>query len=67
MAERARGSKTKRGKRTRAEKEEVKKEGDRARNKTRINIGSAFERWRVLRELIGFRLDAELATFLLDR
>ncbi|XP_073724306.1 uncharacterized protein [Misgurnus anguillicaudatus] len=49
------------------EKKTTKIESDRARNKTRINIGPAFERWRNLRDLKGFKLDAELATFLLDR
>uniref|UniRef100_A0A4W4DQ94 Uncharacterized protein n=1 Tax=Electrophorus electricus TaxID=8005 RepID=A0A4W4DQ94_ELEEL len=43
-----------------------KKELDRARDKTRINIGAAFERWKALRDLKGFKIDAELATFLLD-
>ncbi|XP_056105347.1 uncharacterized protein si:ch211-40k21.5 isoform X2 [Rhinichthys klamathensis goyatoka] len=36
------------------------------RNKTRINIGRAFERWRQLRELKGFKSDSDLAFFLLD-
>ncbi|KAM4584545.1 uncharacterized protein PAE49_004061 isoform 2-T2 [Odontesthes bonariensis] len=49
-----------------AEKDVRRKEIDRARNKTRVNIGEAFERWRELRELKGFKLDADLAIFLLD-
>uniref|UniRef100_A0AAR2IKQ5 Uncharacterized protein n=1 Tax=Pygocentrus nattereri TaxID=42514 RepID=A0AAR2IKQ5_PYGNA len=44
-----------------------KRELDRARDKTRANLGAAFQRWRALRDLKGFRSDAELATFLLDR
>lgn len=40
---------------------------DRAHAKTRINIGRAFERWRELRFLNGFKTDAETAFFLLDR
>ncbi|KAM4616070.1 uncharacterized protein ACJ7VT_009053 isoform 2-T2 [Polymixia lowei] len=39
---------------------------DKARSKTRINIGIAFERWRKLREIKGLKSDAELAVFLLD-
>uniref|UniRef100_A0A3Q1EDS9 Zinc finger protein 239-like n=1 Tax=Acanthochromis polyacanthus TaxID=80966 RepID=A0A3Q1EDS9_9TELE len=35
--------------------------------RTRINIGGAFRRWRKLRDLKGFKTDAEIATFLLDR
>lgn len=44
-----------------------KKESDKARGATRVNIGIAFERWRVLKENKGFKFDYELATFLLDR
>lgn len=44
-----------------------KRECDRALAKTRINIGRAFERWRELRSLNGFKTDAETAFFLLDR
>lgn len=45
----------------------AKRESDRVRGKTRINIGRAFERWREFRDLKGFRTDPELAFFLLDR
>lgn len=45
----------------------AKKESDRARGKTRINIGRAFERWRHFRELKGCKSDPELAFFLLDK
>ncbi|ROI47839.1 hypothetical protein DPX16_16262 [Anabarilius grahami] len=48
------------------DKKAKKKELDRARNKTRVNIGPAFPRWRELRVLKGLKTDAELATFLLD-
>uniref|UniRef100_A0A672MYI9 Uncharacterized protein n=1 Tax=Sinocyclocheilus grahami TaxID=75366 RepID=A0A672MYI9_SINGR len=37
------------------------------RSRTRVNIGSAFQRWRELQEWEGLRLDAEVALFLLDR
>lgn len=40
---------------------------DQKRSKTRINIGSAFPRWRELLLKKRMKLDAELATFLLDR
>lgn len=36
-------------------------------DEARINIGAAFQRWREIRELKGFKTDAEFATFLLDR
>ncbi|ROI16398.1 hypothetical protein DPX16_4432 [Anabarilius grahami] len=49
-----------------APRDQVRKKCDRIRNKTRINIGRAFERWRQLRELKGFKSDPELAFFLLD-
>uniref|UniRef100_A0A672K5J1 Uncharacterized protein n=1 Tax=Sinocyclocheilus grahami TaxID=75366 RepID=A0A672K5J1_SINGR len=38
-----------------------------ARSRTRVNMGSAFQRWRELKEREGLRLDAEVALFLLDR
>lgn len=47
------------------EQRTLKNELDQART-TRVNIGAAFPRWRELRELKGFRNDAQLATFLLD-
>uniref|UniRef100_A0A8C2GDT3 Uncharacterized protein n=1 Tax=Cyprinus carpio TaxID=7962 RepID=A0A8C2GDT3_CYPCA len=40
---------------------------DKARSKTHVNFGSAFQRWRGLKECEGLRLDAEVALFLLDR
>lgn len=45
------------------DKKAKKKELDRPRNKTRVNIGAAFPRWRELRVLKGLKTDAELATF----
>ncbi|KAM4594264.1 uncharacterized protein V3H82_027528 isoform 4-T4 [Fundulus diaphanus] len=60
---------TKKGrqKMTEEEKQAKKREEDKVRNKTRINIGVAFERWRKLRLSKGFKTDAKLATFLLDQ
>ncbi|XP_065109924.1 uncharacterized protein [Paramisgurnus dabryanus] len=46
---------------------ERKKAYDKARSRTRVNIGSAFQRWRDLKEHEGLRSDAEVAFFLLDR
>ncbi|XP_074546810.1 uncharacterized protein LOC141805591 isoform X1 [Halichoeres trimaculatus] len=40
---------------------------DKARAKTRVNIGSAFQRWRQLRQAKGMKSDTLLAEFLLDR
>ncbi|XP_026177256.1 uncharacterized protein LOC113138747 [Mastacembelus armatus] len=58
----------KKGKRrkTFAEKEERRKETNRARFKSRIYIGMAFTRWRELREERHFQTDTDLALFLLD-
>ncbi len=40
---------------------------DKARSRTRVNIGSAFQRWREFKEREGLRSDAEVALFLPDR
>ena len=56
----------KRGK-TLVERTATKREAARARNKTRVNIGVAYERWRELRDLRNLKSDAEMATFLIDR
>ena len=45
----------------------TKKELDRARDKTSVNIGMAFQRWKELCDLEGRKTDAELANFLVDR
>uniref|UniRef100_UPI0037E6F857 uncharacterized protein isoform X1 n=1 Tax=Semicossyphus pulcher TaxID=241346 RepID=UPI0037E6F857 len=60
-------TKTVKPKQTNEEKQARKKELDRDRNKTRVNIGVAFPRWRELRDLKGYKNDAEFATVLLDR
>uniref|UniRef100_A0A1A8BJ85 Uncharacterized protein n=1 Tax=Nothobranchius kadleci TaxID=1051664 RepID=A0A1A8BJ85_NOTKA len=44
----------------------LKSEQDRRHEKTRVNIGVAFPRWRDLMLQKGFSRHAELATFLLD-
>ena len=43
------------------------RQSDNKRNKTCINIGVAFQRWREVRDNIGLKLDSELAVLLLDR
>ena len=48
------------------EKAMNKKSLDKQRNKTRVNIGVAFQRWRELRELKGLKSDSLMALFLLD-
>uniref|UniRef100_A0A3Q3F5V9 Uncharacterized protein n=1 Tax=Labrus bergylta TaxID=56723 RepID=A0A3Q3F5V9_9LABR len=40
---------------------------DKARGQTRVNIGTAFPRWRHLKEAKGLQSDAMVALFLLDR
>ncbi|KAJ8357263.1 hypothetical protein SKAU_G00200570 [Synaphobranchus kaupii] len=44
-----------------------KRDLDRARAKTRINIGTNFRRWRELRARIGLKTDVEVALFLLSK
>ena len=56
-----------RKRKTETEKAATIKKLEAARVKTRINIGSAFQRWRHLRELNGLKSDAMVAVFLLDR
>lgn len=51
----AASSKKSRVVKTQSQKKEYKKEEDRARNRTRINVSTAFERWRTLRDLKGFK------------
>ena len=46
---------------------QAKKALDIARNKTRVNIGRAFNRWREFRDQKGFKTDYQVAVFLLDR
>ena len=60
-------SKRRRKRKSFEEKQCKKKELDRARNKTRINIGASFRRWRELQILQGLKSDAELAALLLDK
>ncbi|KAL0973572.1 hypothetical protein UPYG_G00206280 [Umbra pygmaea] len=43
-----------------------KKDLDKARNQTRVNIGVAFQRWRNLRDSKMLKSDAIVALFLLD-
>ncbi|XP_074476528.1 uncharacterized protein LOC141758774 isoform X2 [Sebastes fasciatus] len=59
--------KTTQKKKDRLSRRQSKRESDNKRNKTRVNIGEAFQRWRDLRDSIGLTLDSELAVLLLDR
>ncbi|XP_020496254.2 zinc finger protein 771-like isoform X3 [Labrus bergylta] len=58
----ARPKKEGKNRKTEAEKAVTRRRLD----KTRVNIGTAFQRWRQLRELKGLRSDAVVALFLLD-
>lgn len=49
------------------EAKQAKREGDKNRGRTRVNLGLAFNRWRELRNLRGFKSDIHLAFFLLDQ
>ncbi|XP_071398689.1 uncharacterized protein [Centroberyx affinis] len=51
---------------TEEEKHATKKKLCRERDKTRVNIGVALERWRELRESKGFKTDAMVALFLME-
>ena len=44
----------------------AKQAADKERNKTRVNVGAAFPRWRALRAAKGLQVDSELALLLLD-
>nr|XP_046265223.1 uncharacterized protein LOC124069804 isoform X2 [Scatophagus argus] len=45
---------------------EAKRQADKARSKTRVNLGLAFSRWREMKQSLGMRSDAEFAFFLMD-
>ncbi|XP_041789788.1 uncharacterized protein LOC121604356 isoform X2 [Chelmon rostratus] len=44
----------------------VKRENDRQRGRTRVNLGPAYSAWKKLRDKNGFRTDAEMAFFLIN-
>lgn len=46
-------------------KEGEKRQSDRIRDKTRLNLRCAFTRWRELWDFRGFKTDIELALFVL--
>ena len=46
---------------------DAKQNSDKKRSRTRVNIGTAFHRWRLLMDEKKMKFDSELATFLLDR
>uniref|UniRef100_A0A8D0D886 Uncharacterized protein n=1 Tax=Sander lucioperca TaxID=283035 RepID=A0A8D0D886_SANLU len=48
-------------------KRELKRQRDQRIQNTRVNIGVAFPRWKVLMKEKDFQRDAEVAGFLLDR
>ena len=48
------------------EQEREKKEKDKLRSQTRINIGECFNDWRILRDTLQLKFDAELARYLMD-
>ncbi|XP_041838542.1 zinc finger protein 480-like isoform X9 [Melanotaenia boesemani] len=60
-------AKTTKKKKTSDERRALHKVLNRARDRTRVNIGVAFSRWRELRKQKRIKSDAELAIFLLDR
>ncbi|XP_072240792.1 uncharacterized protein [Leuresthes tenuis] len=60
-------AKTTKKKQTNDERRALHKELSRVRDRTRVNIGAAFPRWRELRKQKIIKSDAELAIFLLDR
>ncbi|XP_076585082.1 uncharacterized protein LOC143319765 isoform X1 [Chaetodon auriga] len=44
----------------------VKRENDRQRGRTRVNLGPAYSAWKKLRDKNGFKTDAEMAFFLIN-
>lgn len=44
----------------------AKRENDRQRGRTRVNLGPAFSAWKKLRDKNGFKTDAEMAFFLIN-
>lgn len=45
---------------------DAKRRADKARSKTRVNLGLAFDRFRALKERLGLKSDFELCCLLLD-
>nr|XP_020496247.1 zinc finger protein 260-like isoform X1 [Labrus bergylta] len=62
----ARPNKQGKKRKTEAEKAVTRRRLDKARGQTRVNIGTAFPRWRHLKEAKGLQSDAMVALFLLD-
>uniref|UniRef100_A0A8C6SLK3 Uncharacterized protein n=1 Tax=Neogobius melanostomus TaxID=47308 RepID=A0A8C6SLK3_9GOBI len=46
---------------------DLKRKSDDRRNKSRVNLGALYPRWRALRDRLGLRFDSKLAAVLLDR
>ncbi|XP_070773248.1 uncharacterized protein [Enoplosus armatus] len=44
----------------------AKRENDRQRGRTRVNLGPAYSAWKKLRDKNGFKTDAEMAFFLIN-
>ncbi|XDV26165.1 hypothetical protein PO909_029942 [Leuciscus waleckii] len=66
MAEAGTEPKPKKAKVLSEETKKRKRESDKIKGRTRINIGPAFARWRELKEEEGCPTDADLAIMLLD-
>ncbi|KAM4545156.1 uncharacterized protein PAE49_017857 [Odontesthes bonariensis] len=66
MAEKTTTAGSKRKGKTVFEKATARIKATEERNKTRVVIGTAFQRWRQLKEENGLQTDAKLAQFLLD-
>ena len=49
------------------EAKKSKKESDKRRGKTRVNLSQAFKRWRELRDQRGFKTHVQLAFFRTDQ
>uniref|UniRef100_A0A8C6SI94 Uncharacterized protein n=1 Tax=Neogobius melanostomus TaxID=47308 RepID=A0A8C6SI94_9GOBI len=44
-----------------------RRQRDQKRARTRVNIGGSYERWKDLRDRLGYSLNSDLAVLLLDR
>lgn len=67
MAEKATTTGSKRKGKTVLEKATARMKSTEERNRTRVVIGTALQRWRQLKEEKGLQSDAKVALFLLDR
>ncbi len=67
MVDTGAGSAQRKRKELTKEQRKAKRDSDRARAKTRVNLDRSFHRWGELQDWKGFKTNPELALFLLNR